>query len=184
MWFCSLVLVVTINSVVNAEDSQEATTAKPVDCIGCDQDIPIDFGNKVNEFDTYADFIREMIDLNTIDQRDQVFLLGNGSVDDSTLYERSVAIRPKPAACIPDVSIVSLRPETDTDPTMVYFPSCTRVKRCGGCCSHKLLSESSSIYSISILKYFRSFPQLAKFINNVTRLQVVNPLKYSHMRLR
>jgi PDGF/VEGF domain len=35
---------------------------------------------------------------------------------------------------------VPLRPEDDADSSIVYYPSCTRVKQCGGCCSHKLLT--------------------------------------------
>lgn len=63
-----------------------------------------------------------------------------GTSSEVTYQQRSVAVRPKPAACIPDTTVVSLRPKDETDPTLVYFPSCTRVKRCGGCCSHQLLS--------------------------------------------
>lgn len=177
LWFCSVVLVMTLNSVVTAsEDSQEIPTTQTADCIGCNDEIPIEFGNEVNQVDTYADYVRNFIDLDTVDQRDQIFLLGNGSVDDSTLYERSVAIRPKPAACIPDVSIVSLRPETDTDPTIVYFPSCTRVKRCGGCCSHKLLSES---FIKGVSAWFGTY--INYYICNS---QVVNQQQFNHTLLR
>lgn len=53
--------------------------------------------------------------------------------------ERSAAMNPKPAACIPEMTVVPLVPAGGNDPLMIYFPSCTRVMRCGGCCSHKLL---------------------------------------------
>lgn len=53
--------------------------------------------------------------------------------------EKSVGIRPVPAKCMPDTAVVSLIPDGGTDPTIVSFPSCTRVKQCGGCCSHPLL---------------------------------------------
>ncbi|XP_076676981.1 uncharacterized protein LOC143373517 [Andrena cerasifolii] len=52
--------------------------------------------------------------------------------------ERSNAERPIPAKCMPELQPVSLKLETD--PSSIYYPSCTRVKRCGGCCSHSLLS--------------------------------------------
>lgn len=39
------------------------------------------------------------------------------------------------------MEIVPLKPDNDgDDPTIIYYPSCTRVKRCSGCCSNKLLS--------------------------------------------
>lgn len=47
---------------------------------------------------------------------------------------------PKPANCMPELKTVPLVPETSTTAGVFYFPSCTRVKRCGGCCSHALLS--------------------------------------------
>ncbi|KZC04388.1 Vascular endothelial growth factor B, partial [Dufourea novaeangliae] len=52
--------------------------------------------------------------------------------------ERSNAERPIPAKCMPELQPVSLKLEND--PSTIYYPSCTRVKRCGGCCSHALLS--------------------------------------------
>lgn len=110
------------------------------DTTDCNE-IPISFGKTINQFDSYSEFIRGMVDLNDVDvdKRDQIYLLANSSGEDYVNYERSIAIRPKPASCQPDSSIVSLRPENETDPTMIYYPSCTRLRRCGGCCSHKLL---------------------------------------------
>ncbi|XP_034171235.2 PDGF- and VEGF-related factor 1 [Osmia lignaria lignaria] len=52
--------------------------------------------------------------------------------------ERSNAERPVPATCTPELQTVPLK--QDADPSTIYYPSCTRVKRCGGCCSHSLLS--------------------------------------------
>ncbi|XP_017772523.1 PREDICTED: platelet-derived growth factor subunit B-like [Nicrophorus vespilloides] len=52
--------------------------------------------------------------------------------------ERSAAITPKAASCMPELQTVELMEKTD--PSIVYIPTCTRIERCGGCCSHKLLS--------------------------------------------
>lgn len=44
------------------------------------------------------------------------------------------------------MEIVPLRPDNAVDdPTIIYYPSCTRVQRCSGCCSHKLLSCQPTI---------------------------------------
>jgi len=51
--------------------------------------------------------------------------------------EKSNAIKPSPAKCIPELQPVSLK--LDDDPSIMIFPSCTRIKRCGGCCSSSLL---------------------------------------------
>ena len=46
-----------------------------------------------------------------------------------------------PAACIPEKTVVPvILPRDDTSLSLSVFPSCTRLERCGGCCSHPLLS--------------------------------------------
>ena len=45
----------------------------------------------------------------------------------------------RPAACIPEPTIVQVE-VADIQPREMVIPSCTRVQRCGGCCSHPLLS--------------------------------------------
>ncbi|XP_065217264.1 vascular endothelial growth factor A, long form isoform X1 [Planococcus citri] len=75
--------------------------------------------------------------------------LGNGRLGDGAATSRfggaegdnqneKKAPSPKPANCQPELRTVNLRDVED--PTLFYFPSCTRVDRCGGCCSHDLLS--------------------------------------------
>lgn len=45
---------------------------------------------------------------------------------------------PKPAGCSVESQIVSLK-DTD-DQSLYYYPMCTHVNRCGGCCGHDLLA--------------------------------------------
>nr|XP_018896130.1 PREDICTED: uncharacterized protein LOC109029884 isoform X1 [Bemisia tabaci] len=52
--------------------------------------------------------------------------------------EVEAASVPKPALCQPEIQTVKLK--SSDDPSLFYFPSCTRLERCGGCCSHELLS--------------------------------------------
>lgn len=54
--------------------------------------------------------------------------------------ERSNADIAKPAKCEPELQSVPFKDENNHDPSIVYLPPCTRIKRCGGCCSHSLLS--------------------------------------------
>jgi len=44
-----------------------------------------------------------------------------------------------PAACIPQLTTVPIHLD-QLPPGSFIFPTCTRVERCGGCCSHPLLS--------------------------------------------
>lgn len=72
--------------------------------------------------------------------------------------ERSAGLTPQPALCTPQLAVVPLRPQDEPeDPSVIFFPSCTRynarvanilasfklalsrIKQCGGCCTHKLL---------------------------------------------
>lgn len=53
-------------------------------------------------------------------------------------YFLGAAVTPKAAGCTPELKTVSLA-QSD-DPSILYIPQCTKVERCGGCCSHDLLS--------------------------------------------
>nr|CAI5863772.1 unnamed protein product [Callosobruchus analis] len=44
---------------------------------------------------------------------------------------------PRPAGCQPER--VSVKLGSDTDSSILYMPPCTRIEKCGGCCSHPLL---------------------------------------------
>lgn len=41
-------------------------------------EIPISFGNEINKFELYSDYVHNMLDKDTIDQRDDIYLLTNG----------------------------------------------------------------------------------------------------------
>jgi hypothetical protein len=43
----------------------------------------------------------------------------------------------KPAHCMPELTTVPLMPNTDS--SVLFYPTCTRIERCGGCCSSDLL---------------------------------------------
>lgn len=65
--------------------------------------------------------------------------------------QRSAGRMATPASCIPEMTVVPLKlaDGSDSSPTIFVFPPCTRVKRCGGCCTNNLLScqpmESNNI---------------------------------------
>jgi len=58
--------------------------------------------------------------------------------DEGDEIDRKAAVIPKSATCTPELVTVNLQKEDDK--SVFYYPQCTRVERCGGCCSHELLS--------------------------------------------
>ncbi|KAL3267113.1 hypothetical protein HHI36_011253 [Cryptolaemus montrouzieri] len=63
------------------------------------------------------------------------------------------AVTPKSAGCMPELQVVKLA--TSDDASILHIPQCTRIERCGGCCSHHLLScqpTDSQPVSFSVMK--------------------------------
>lgn len=61
-----------------------------------------------------------------------------GALMSSPSGERDAATPAKAANCIPELQKVSLM--QSNDPSVLYYPSCTRIERCGGCCNSELLT--------------------------------------------
>ncbi|KAF7994763.1 hypothetical protein HCN44_004235 [Aphidius gifuensis] len=60
-------------------------------------------------------------------------------------------IKPVPALCEPELQTIHFHSDEFNlnDPNIIYQPSCTRVKKCGGCCNSPLLSCQSLQSSIT-----------------------------------
>lgn len=111
--------------------------------------------------------------------------------------ERSNAERPNQASCMPELQTVPLL-END-DPSIIYYPTCTRVKRCGGCCTHPFLScqptatetrnfEVIHSHLIKCYRYIYMLFQLITLLINVlkifvTALESNNGLRYQGKRI-
>lgn len=57
------------------------------------------------------------------------------------MLERSAGQIAKVANCEPTLQVVPLEPygSPQPDPDVYYFPKCTRIKQCNGCCNSPLL---------------------------------------------
>lgn len=81
--------------------------------------------------------------------------------------ERSRGTRPVPANCVPEMAVIPLKLSDGSDikdPTIVVFPSCTRVKRCGGCCNNNLVSCQPVETNNIVYEVFFSILTLKKLI--------------------
>ncbi|XP_017471186.1 PREDICTED: vascular endothelial growth factor C isoform X3 [Rhagoletis zephyria] len=98
----------------------------------------VELMNFYKELDNVTDvteFIERFVEKDTIDPK-----LGLQGTFRRSVERANVQI-PKAANCIPESTVVPLTPlEPSRDPKVVYFPKCTRVKRCGGCCGSQLMS--------------------------------------------
>ncbi|KAK5644002.1 hypothetical protein RI129_007847 [Pyrocoelia pectoralis] len=94
--------------------------------------IPLEFILKYNNFNEVNDILSNLVEGN-IQEKNEPILLENRFGN-----ERSAAVVPKAANCMPELQTVQIAP-TD-DPSVLYIPTCTRIERCAGCCSHRLLS--------------------------------------------
>ncbi|XP_015593390.1 vascular endothelial growth factor A isoform X2 [Cephus cinctus] len=107
----------------------------------------ISMNKKYDNLTELARSIQIAKDLSTMDSVDDILAAvgvvetGNTGVGLSSRVggvERSKVEIPKSAVCMPELQVVEL--VEDNDPTKIYLPTCTRAKRCGGCCTHSALS--------------------------------------------
>uniref|UniRef100_A0A182NVH4 Platelet-derived growth factor (PDGF) family profile domain-containing protein n=1 Tax=Anopheles dirus TaxID=7168 RepID=A0A182NVH4_9DIPT len=111
--------------------------------------LPINYARQLSELNSTADILN-LLDPDSVDQR--VFM------DGGEYSGRDIGVDPVPAACEPESQLVSLRPENLTGTRFYYYPTCTRVKRCSGCCNTNQLvcepvANRTILYKVAILEY-------------------------------
>uniref|UniRef100_A0A0C9Q9W1 PDGFA_0 protein n=1 Tax=Fopius arisanus TaxID=64838 RepID=A0A0C9Q9W1_9HYME len=107
--------------------------------------LSLSVAKQINELDSVDDFLNM---LEGVPDNEKI----SGMTNRFGGEERTNAIRPKPAKCIPELQPVPFK--TD-DTSVTYYPSCTRIKRCGGCCGHALLScqpTESEVRNFEVIK--------------------------------
>nr|CAH7716868.1 unnamed protein product [Callosobruchus chinensis] len=99
--------------------------------------VPLDLALKISEVENVTELFTNYVEDD--DDIDTPVLTSRFGDEPRSKYQggEDSAIIPKPAGCQPEK--VSVKLGTDTDPTILYMPPCTRIERCGGCCSHPLL---------------------------------------------
>ncbi|XP_046665930.1 platelet-derived growth factor subunit A [Homalodisca vitripennis] len=126
----------------------DLNTKKENTCEDCDTEIPLELALRLNtitdENQLFREFVKPPADVEVPIIKVAQTLLGFGP-DSVTLHdevdaplERKAVSKPQPAGCKPENRSVSLR--LSDNPWIYYWPPCTRVEQCGGCCNHHLLS--------------------------------------------
>lgn len=138
-------------------------------------EIPESLLMKLGEVQNYSQFMSQFLSTKHATRKPAlgVFLAymeedENKSVyindDSKSANNESMVPIAEQASCIPEKKIVELpRP---TDPTEIFWPTCTRVLRCGGCCTSKLLKCSpiaTSTISVKLIKARYNRPSSNRF---------------------
>ncbi|XP_066147010.1 uncharacterized protein [Euwallacea fornicatus] len=114
--------------------------------------IPLDFAKALN------DVIANDLLLTVIEDKPadlfQTQIASRFSEVSGIQAERSAgASMARPAKCVPELTTVKIAQSEDRN--VFYVPECTRIERCGGCCSHMLLScqpEETETVTLSVVK--------------------------------
>lgn len=109
------------------------------------QQIPLSLLNELNEATDWSDFLKYVDNVTVIQSEDDQHPYVYGTWEDFGVdgrtggsgIERDASIPAKAANCMPELQTVPLM--ANTDPSVIFYPTCTRVERCGGCCSSELL---------------------------------------------
>ncbi|CAH1710408.1 unnamed protein product [Aphis gossypii] len=99
-------------------------------------EIPLNVIMELNQVTNVSDLFTKFMPDTNMDEAQRRFI----TTDPTTMIlERKAAFIPKTASCSIESQTVSLKDIDDR--SLYYFPSCTRVDRCGGgCCSHDVLA--------------------------------------------
>ncbi|KAK4025309.1 uncharacterized protein LOC116925996 [Daphnia magna] len=105
------------------------------------QEIPLSLLNQLNEATDWTEFLKYVDNVTVIEgDGDTPYVYGwdvDGRTKDPNGAERDASVPAKAAHCIPELQTVPLLPNSDS--SVLFYPTCTRVERCGGCCSSDLL---------------------------------------------
>lgn len=115
------------------------------------REIPVDFIQTINKYNI-TDLMLNYIEGIDFDVKKPSIVSRFGEDEDDN-SERGSGTIAKSAACMPELQTVKLA--KSGDPSILYIPQCTRIERCGGCCSHSLLScqpSETETINLQVLK--------------------------------
>ncbi len=106
--------------------------------------LPLDLARELNEVTNLNQFMNQFVeDGAKILQDEFSSRSGSGAVLEG-------------ATCQPELKTIPLRDTNDG--SIVYFPPCTRIERCGGCCAHELMTceaiqKENINYTVTVTQY-------------------------------
>ncbi|KAF0750820.1 vascular endothelial growth factor C-like [Aphis craccivora] len=102
------------------------------------REIPLSVIFELNQVTNVSELFSKFMPDTNIDEAQTLFATTGFQSRTALNVERKSTLVPKPAGCSVELQTISLK-DTD-DQSLYYYPTCTRVNRCGGCCAHDLLA--------------------------------------------
>ncbi|KAL5234634.1 hypothetical protein ACI65C_002044 [Semiaphis heraclei] len=102
------------------------------------REIPLNVILELNQVTNVSELFSKFMPDTNIDEAQTLFAMTGFQSRTALNVERKATLIPKPAGCSVESQTISLK-DTD-DQSLYYYPTCTRVNRCGGCCAHDLLA--------------------------------------------
>ncbi|XP_050544863.1 platelet-derived growth factor subunit A-like [Daktulosphaira vitifoliae] len=103
------------------------------------REIPLNVIRELNQVSNVSDLFRKfMPDVDLHEAQHLVATTSGVQTRTALNLERRSNLVPKASGCTPEYRSVNLK--DNDDPSLYYYPPCTRVNRCGGCCAHDLLA--------------------------------------------
>ncbi|XP_033210674.1 vascular endothelial growth factor A-A isoform X2 [Belonocnema kinseyi] len=153
MWFLIFALVCGFSSCERHQEPEAIQWPGPISrreessvlSNSCDLVKSLEIARRLNTLESIDDYLNIL----------QGAPSGLSSSRSGGIVKRYAVIKATPALCMPENQTVPV--VEDPDPSIIYLPKCTRVKRCGGCCLHQLLScQPTETRSISMEIYTSS----------------------------
>lgn len=119
--------------------------------------IPVSLLQELSEVDDLSGFLQYVDNVTLVPstaEGQDPFVFGIGeTVNARDGFSRDAVTRAVAAKCMPELQTVRLM--TSNDATVLFYPTCTRIERCGGCCT-------SSLYSCQPVEQETVFVQVIK----------------------
>ncbi|XP_026812220.1 vascular endothelial growth factor C-like [Rhopalosiphum maidis] len=116
-----------------------ASTSSPShNAVASPREIPLNVIVELNQVTNVSELFSKFMPDTNIDEAQTLFATTGFQSRSALNIERKSTLVPKPAGCSLELQTVSLK-DTD-DQSLYYYPTCTRVNRCGGCCAHDLMA--------------------------------------------
>ncbi|XP_060870220.1 vascular endothelial growth factor A-like [Metopolophium dirhodum] len=114
------------------------TCTESTDGTGHPREIPLNVIMELNQVQNFSELFTKFMPDTNMNDAQKLFVTTGFQNRNALDSEIKATLIPKAASCSVELQMISLK-DID-DQSLYYYPMCTRVNRCGGCCGHDLLA--------------------------------------------